>query len=532
MTFDLTTNEDGLIVRNLKIRSKDSAKREFTGIGVPFGEIYDMGYGYREAFAPGSIEGGESAKIFWQHREVIGRVISARDTADGYEVTAKISDTVQGRDAWTLLEDGAVDSLSIGFQPSQYRTEEDKDGTVTVTHTKVQAREFSLVNFPAYSKAKVTAHRHAQPSKGPQDMEPDVLTRADLDDLRSSQETQIEDLRREIEQNRRGSTGTENPALQWRSFAEFVKAVASGDESALNFHRDYTGGVLADAIVKDSWVGDYTRLVQDRRRIIPEFSQTPLPPTGNHVEYGFLKSDTTDVKKQEKEGDNLTGPGKITLGLDTSPVETFGGWAELSIQAIERATIPVLNTLLKALLLKYAKTTDAAVRQFYVDLISKKLADATTPNAFLPLKANATTDDWLDMIVDASMIFEERGYTVAGMHASVDQFKRLIRLKDGDNRLMTVQGTGINQVGTLNLSAVSGELANVQVKVIGGTATNVLSFYDPVAIETLESPGAPIQLQDNNIINLTKQFSIYGDLSMFSPFPDAILPVKVAATNG
>ena len=34
----------------LNTRSVDEGTREFTAIGVPYGPVYDMGWGYRERF--------------------------------------------------------------------------------------------------------------------------------------------------------------------------------------------------------------------------------------------------------------------------------------------------------------------------------------------------------------------------------------------------------------------------------------------------------------------------------------------------
>lgn len=535
MDLDQLTNDAGLFIRSFAIRSKDTAKREFTGIGVPYGETYDMGYGFRERFEPGAIE-LDGTKIFWQHREVIGRAIAGKDTDAGFEVTGKISDTVLGRDAWTLLEDEAVDSLSIGFQPIDYRTEKDDDGNVTVIHTKVRAREFSLVNDPAYKQAKVSAIRSAAPTpKGTTvDPETEVLTRADLEAVNSS----VEELRRSVElmDLTPPPAGTDFP--EFRNMGEFVRAVANGDEAAMAFHAEITNreapaNVLADAIVKPSWIGDNIRLVEARRRIMNQFQHGSLPATGMAVEYGQLKSDTTVVGEQAAEGDDLAGPGKIELEIKSAPVHTDGGWSGMSKQAIQRATIPTLNTLWKALTLKYAAFTNKRVQDAYFALIAAKIATdpVASPDAALEIAADATVSAYLDMIVDAALIYEERGFALEGMNASVDQFKKLSHLVDGDGRrLMNVYGTGVNQVGELNLKRVDGSLANVPVSLVGTrTTVNKLAFYDSIAIETLESPGAPFQLQDENIINLTEQFSLYGYTAVTIPFPDAILPVKIGA---
>ncbi|MHA7293692.1 HK97 family phage prohead protease [Arthrobacter sp. HLT1-21] len=539
MDLEELTNDAGLMVRSFTIRSKDTAKREFTGIGVPYGETYDLGYGYSERFEPGAIE-LDGTKIFWQHREVIGRATAGNDTEAGFEVTGKVSDTAVGRDAWTLLEDGAVDSLSIGFIPVDYRTEKDDDGNITVIHTKVKAREFSLVNFPAYTTAKVSSIRSAAPASPKGSTMPpevDTLTRADLQPVLDGQQ----ELERALASLQAGNAA-EAPAIHipaYRSIGEFVRAVANRDEEALTFHAELTNreapaNVLADAIVKESWVGDYIKLVEERRRIFNTFGRGTLPATGMTIEYGKLLANTTVVGEQLLEGDNLAGPGKVSLKIENAEVHTVGGWSSMSFQAIQRATIPTLNTLWKAMMLKYAAGTEARVRAEYFAIIAAHIAantaDPLTERA-LTIAPGATTNEWLDLIVDAALIYEERGFLLEGMHASIDQFKILNRLTDGDGRrLMNVYGSGMNQVGELNLKRADGTLANVPVSLVGTRATReVLSFYDPTAIETLESPGAPVQLQDENIINLTKQLSLYGYVAVTNPFPEAILPVKIAA---
>jgi len=527
MDLDELTDDAGLMVRSFAIRAKDSAKREFTGIGVPYGETYDMGYGLFERFEPGAIDPA-GVKIFWQHREVIGRVLAGKDVAGGHEIRAKISDTALGRDAWTLLEDEAVDSLSIGFRPVDYRTETDEAGNTTIIHTKVDTREFSLVNTPAYTEAKVSAIRSAlTPTKEAAPMDPETLTRADLTPLTDG----LAELERSVA--KMGLTPPAGPSLpEYRNFGEYVRAIAEGDETARQLHADLTNraapaNVLADAIVKDSWLGDFTRLVEDRRRIMNQFGHGTLPATGMNVEYGQLKSDTTAVDKQTAEGDDLTGPGKIELEVKTAPVITAGGWSSMSFQAIQRATIPTLNTLWRAMAMKYGTFTNAQLVNAYYALITEKLASAE-PDEALDLPATPDTDDYLDLVVDAALIFEERGFNISGLNASVDEFKALARLKDGDGRrLMNVFGTGTNMVGELNLQRVDGSLANVPVSLIGKrSTTGKLAFYDSVAFEVLESPGAPTQLQDENIINLTKQLSLYGYLAVTNPFPGAVLPVK------
>lgn len=539
MIPDDLTNAEGLMVRSFPAtyRAKTTAKREFTGIGVPYGETYDLGYGLYERFEPGAIDLA-GTKIFWQHREVIGTATAGQDTEAGFEVTGKISDTTLGRDAWTLLEDGAVDSLSIGFRMVEYRTDKDDAGNTTIIHTKVDTREFSLVDYPAYTEAKVSAIRSAlttrsatSPLKGTT-MDTETLTRDDLAPITA----QLTEMERGLALVNSRSSATANPLAglaQFRSIGGLVRAVAHGNEEAHTMLRAFTeaadGAVLADSVVKDSWVGNFIKLATARRKLIADFGGTKaLPETGMNVEYGQLVSDTTKVEKQAAEAANLAF-GKIELTSKTAPVETYGGWSALSRQVIERSSIPYLDTLWEAMGLRYSRVTEAKVRAVYAALIAGKLA-STDPNATVPLPAAFDTTDVLDSVVDLAEIFDDRGYSLSGLHVSKDVFKKFNALTDGDStRLMTVYGNGVNQVGSLDLSGLTGNIANLPVRVLPGAAANTAVAYDPVALSIWENSGAPLRLQDENIVNLTKDFSLYGYLAVGNPHPDAIVPLEIAA---
>lgn len=507
--------------RELHIRSTNAEKREFTGIGVPYGEVIEHLFG-AETFDRGSIEGAEDARVMWQHREPIGVITSYRDTDEGFEVTGRISETERGNEAMTLLKDGVVRSLSIGFEPIEY-TVEKREGQDDLLHfTKVRAREFSLVTFPAYDSAAIKDVRSEKEHPAM-----DTLTRDDLNPITAS----IEDLERQI-----SLLGTETPATadgeQFRSMGGLLKALASGDETAMEFHRAYTGATTADTVMRPAFLGDYVKLVDDRRKIVNQFTRGTLPSDGMSVDYYQLDEDNLKVGEQVNEGDNLEY-GKLTLKDANAPVKTYGGWTELSRQAIERATVPALNITLRALALRYARVTNVAVATRYAQIIQSHLAEYNADEtgnstAAVQLTAGADATAWLNMIVDAALIYEDRGFELTGMNVTADVFKQLNSLKDGDRRLMRVYGDGSNNVGELNLTQVSGNLGGVQVTLLPNTQGSVAAFYDPVAIETLESPNAPAQLQDDNIINLSKQFSVYGYQAILSPFEDAIVPIDFA----
>jgi HK97 family phage prohead protease len=96
-------------------------------------------------------------KILWQHDpdKPIGLPEEMKETDEGLEITARISDTLEGRDALTLMRDGVVDDLSIGFDPLKWTIEKRPDlGDVRIV-SKARLWEISPVTHGANPKAKI-----------------------------------------------------------------------------------------------------------------------------------------------------------------------------------------------------------------------------------------------------------------------------------------------------------------------------------------------------------------------------------------
>lgn len=355
------------------------------------------------------------------------------------------------------------------------------------------------------------------------------LTRADLDQALSEHaEAQNRTLDTRLA-TAFSPAATAGPT--WPTFGHFIKDLVGGSAEAMAFYETnaaYDGSTTADDKQPNTWIRDAIHLIRRTRKIMGEFSTQPLPGDGMTLEYLQLKSNSVAVAKQENEGDNLV-KGKVQLKSATTPVETYGGWTELTRQQIDRGSAAYLSTADTAMNLEYARATEEVVRDLLRALLAAKIAAGPQ----LAIAADATAYEWLDLIVDAAGLFDDLSFNLDGGLVSKDVFKRLIRLEDTNgNSLMRVWGTGMNQIGELDLREITGDLASVQFKILPGAAANTVEFHDRLGITTWESPGAPFRLQDSNVVNLTEAMSKYGYLAAASQFPDAIQAVEVEPAIG
>lgn len=515
--------------RELHIRAAVNAEtRTVAGVGVPYNETITV-WGTRERLNPGSVE-AEGAKLFSRHRDPIGLVTEARDDETGWHPTAKISATPAGDEAYQLARDGVLDGLSIGFEPVEWHVERDELGDVIV-YDRVRVREVSLVPFPAYPSARVESVRELPTTpNNREDTMPNTDTERS-DDLREIRE-QVEDFGRQL-QLVGAQRADESVAIDERSAGAWLRDLVRGDTETVREYegmveRAYEGGVAADGILTPQYVGDTIRLIEAPNVLGSIFSTGVLPAKGLKLEYGVLASDDVDVDEQVAEGDDLT-VGKITLDVEHADIHTYGGAVELSRQKIERTTnVNVLDLHLRALALRAGRRKAAVLRAHYAAVVAQNKLD---PDRVAVVADESDYIDWIGAIIDGAEWFADLGLPLDALVAGKDKFKALAALKDSANRpLMVISGTGDNTVGRINAKQLGGDLAGVTVKLnLKGAAADA-AFVNGEAIRQYNSPL--VELADENIINLSKQFGVYYYGALATEIPGAIVPVVAAAPAG
>lgn len=521
-------NDDRAI--EIQIRAAgDPASREVEGIAVPWETTIDIN-GQPERFDAACVmDNADRALLLWRHSAPIGRIIENTSTADGWQIRAHISETPTGNEVYTLVRDGVIDRFSVGFRPLESRTETDG----TIVYTRVRVSEVSLVPFPAYDTATVTKVRHNTPNTIE---EIHTMTDPIIDTEARALATEARDSATELERRFAVfSTPSPEPVIDRRSAAEVLKSLVAGDDSAVRSYnetleRAYTGGTTADAGLVNGWVGDLTRIFDTTSGALGSvFSTGTLPAAGMTLEYAELASNTIAVAQQLAEGDDL-GLGKVSLVLKTAPIKTYGGVTTLTRQEIERSSLPILQHSLNALARAAGKRSKLELRTAFTALKTAREALAADAGV-VALGANlgaSTWSQWIGATVDAASALEAEDLTLDALIVSPAVFKKFATITASDGRpLLLMDGTGTNNIGTINPRALGGQIAGLTVVTDSGLTGNSASFANSLALRAYNSPL--VSLQDETILNLSKNFGVYRYGAVAAEIPAGLVPVKFSA---
>ena len=503
--------------RSLELRLDDVEERTITGIAVPYNQDANIGGMYTERFAPGAIDSVDGVKLFYGHNHdslPIGKLISGRETDAGYEVTAKLTAGVQQADeTLALMRDGVLDKFSVGFEP----VEQVRDGN-TITRTKVLLRELSVVWMPAYSEASITEVREESPS------EPEILTESESElennielDVRSVQD-EVAELRREIA-TISIPTAVAAPVASYRNAGEYAKALLAREDEAVALFRAAT--TTADTVALPAFIGQINDLIENNRPALNAFSSAALPASGMTVEYAHVSSNTLAVGVQDPENEELSF-GNIAIDTVSSPVVTYGGYTSMSRQVVERSTVNFVDTAIRALAIQYAKATNAAVVAKLNSLsFTGKVFDADGGTAASLIEGVAG---------GAAYINNATGLNPEFILCAPDAYITMMKVAGSDGRpVVNVDGAGVNNIGSANVPGLRGQLLGLPVIVDAQLASGVVYLANSAALQTLESAGAPVRLQDADITTLTDSISVYGYIATTVPFEGAIVKLDVTA---
>jgi len=498
--------------REMQFRVTDRDKREVAGIAVPY-DTMENG----EMFARNSVTLDPDAKLMWQHdqREPIGKIIEGRHTEAGFEIRAVISETQRGLDAITLLDDNVINRFSVGFVMRDSKLDDNRNRVVTDAFV----REVSLVSTPWYSDAVVTEVRdeNSDPeipdSASPKEETMENITPegSDLAEVRES----IQMLEREIA----NISKVEAVAPSYRSAGEFLQALVKGDENAV---RTYTGATTAESVVTPVDF-DLIRLVEGANPLGAVFGTGVTPAEGMTITFAQVDSQTDGTGTQAAEGDDL-GYYELNIGTSTENIITVGNYAELSRQAIDRSTVPYLDSVLRGQAIALGKELADQLRTKYQAVCA---AQVTATNKV----TLASTDyaGWVGGLADASAnYFTPNGVQIDALIVDKATFKDLLAL-DG-TPVISFAGEVAGAVGSANVSGLRGSIAGIPIVVDAGLDSvnkDECAFVSSLALRQYTS-GA-LRLSQENAVNLSEAFSLSTYTATADEYPAFIIPIDQTA---
>jgi HK97 family phage prohead protease len=149
----------------------DGGSGEISGLAWSFSVLDSAGTIIKPGAFTRSLQRRGVPSMLWQHdaAQPIGSWSDVREDRDGLRVKGTLNlETTQGREAYALAKQGALDGLSIGFAiPPGGQTREDGNKVIT----EIDLWEISLVTFPANPAARITDVKSAPVLTGLPDLE-------------------------------------------------------------------------------------------------------------------------------------------------------------------------------------------------------------------------------------------------------------------------------------------------------------------------------------------------------------------------
>jgi len=494
----------------------DGAGWTITARAVPYGQATEIIPGWTEEIAPGALRATETGPLlFRDHEKPIGRITQMRDGDAGLEIDAVISNTPLGDETRQLIADGVLSRMSIGFRPDPdgFDVKRRNDGTQHTVIRSATLYEVSVVAFPAYDDTPITDQRTAHTTERQATVTDPIDA---LEDAVNTAHTDIAALRDRIDGiETRDAAPAEHPLAAYTSLGDYAKRAPQG----LNF-RDAVKST--DSVQPPIWLGRIQARMAAKQRVTNALTHTTnLPAQGTSIAYSVYKED--DLKAEAYVEGTKVATGGMKDEEKTATIEGFAGGTQITRKTLTRADPAFVNNLLERQAIKYAKKIEA----WNVQLVRESIVAAAAKQSVGNLtKADAITADSLrDTIIDAQKKFDDSDqYVIDGLFLTWDLIKAIAKLGE-EKRLLRWVGSDqavanegkIDPTAPINLSLYG-------VPVVPLPGATLACFYDRRAIVCQEAPGAPITLQQDQVLDLQRDIAVYGEAAHYCQMPLALLP--------
>jgi len=509
------------------------ARRTISGIAVPYGVDATVSDGTTVRVLEGALPvDGKAPRLFMNHdsTSAIGLVVSRESTPDGMLFTAKISDTVQGNEAMTLMKDGVLDSVSIGITPTAFAY--DEAGVMEIS--AATWTELSVVAVPAFAGAQITEIAASIPQDEPEistiETEPTQETET------MSETTPVEAVEATIPTAPIFASAKREPRLP--SVGEWVSAMHKGGEIAASAQRvfaDYRAyhkspleaaagdNVLSNdaGIVPVPILGPVFADINYIAPVLSALGTRAMPNAGAGAT--FIRPTWTTHPTAAQQSTELTAVSATTAVIASNTVTkvTFAGQATLSYQVIDFTDPAAMQIIVQDLAGQYL----VAIDNYAADNL---LTAATSAGVW-----DLSVTDLMKSIYDAAVV-SSQATNMLPTHIFVDPatWALMGQLVDTTNRPIfpAIGAPGLNGQNTLGAgTAASWSGMNplgLEIVVDNNFAAKTMVIMNKNAFEVYRQDRGMLSVELPS--TLGRQMSVFGYAATFKANANMIQKITQA----
>ena len=517
-------------------------RRSISGIAVPYGVPATVADGTEVVFLEGSLPvTGKAPKLFMYHQSdmPIGVVTERVNTPEAMLFAAKLSKVSAADEALVLAQDGVLDSVSVGVNPTKFSY--DDKGTMLVE--SADWIELSMVPVPAFSGAvieKVFASGIHQEPEPADNNEQDNSTEETPEMSETVISTEI------AAEGPAVITPLTLPAQPKREFkmpsaGEYMAAYHIGGDTFANLNKSIADFAQANRTPLQAAAGDVLTtdtpgllpvpvlgpLVQDvnfLRPVVNAVGARAYPDGGRSKT--FVRPTITTHTSVAAQSPELSAVSATTMVIASNSISktTLAGQVTLSVQDIDFTSPEAMQLILNDLMGEYMIASD--------NLCADNLLTAANSSG----QWDGTTVDLLDKVYDAANdVSSGRNWMPTHMFVSVDVWAQLGKIVDGNDRplfpLIANGLSGQNALGAQSAATWVGNPFGLELVVdsnfaaktmiitrVGQGVGDAYEFYESIrGLMSVEVPAT-----------LGRTMSFHGYVSTFAAIPGMIRKITQA----
>lgn len=500
--------------------AKGEGKRTISGIAVPYGVDATVTGGEKIRVEAGALPiDGKAPKLFMYHdsTQPVGVVTERVETEEGMLFSARIAPTAAGDEALTLAQEGVLDSVSVGINPTKWRMDGD-----TMVVKAADWVELSLVPVPAFAGALITdiaasIHQNQNEISNNQEVTPEKETPNMSEKIEAAAAEEVTPTAPLPAQPRR--------EFRMPSAAEYLAAYHIGGDTFRKVNAAYKEAANANRTVLQAAAGD--EVTTDVDGLLPVPVLGPVFQDINYIrpfvsaigaraypdggsQKTFIRPTITTHTEVAEQASELGSFGARTMVINDNVVQkkTFAGTVTISAQTMDFTSPAAMQQILNDLMGQYMIVTD----NFAVDSF---VTASTTIGQW-----DGTAEDLILFLYGAARdISNGSNFFPTHILMGADAWAKLGSTVDADKRpLFPAVGApglgGYNTLGAGNVTNWSGtNPLGLQIIVDSNVAAKTMVVFHAPAAEYYEQVRGLMSVEVPS--KVAREFTYYGYASFF-----------------